>query len=191
MGSIWGCEESRGRRGKSRERRGKSRERRAESGEHTRPRTIRTLIMLYNKLPMLILLLQCAAFWMMAGVTWTLQILNYPLLEKINSTTFASYQQAHNKRFGKVMIPGVLLSVLTTAVLFFKRPDTVSLTVPIVQAVLLLLITASAAVYAAPAHKKLEEHFDEVPVKLLILTNWMRLAGWMALAIGDLLLLAG
>jgi uncharacterized membrane protein len=140
---------------------------------------------------MTLLLIQCAAFWFMAGVTWTLQILNYPLLEKINSSTFASYQEAHNKRFGKVMIPGVLLAVVTTLLLFFDRPFDISLTVPIIQAILLLIITGSAAVYAAPAHKKLEKNFDQIPVSALIWTNWLRLGAWLALGVGDLYLLIG
>ncbi len=138
---------------------------------------------------MTIILIQCAAFWFMAGVTWTLQILNYPLLEKINSGTFASYQEAHNKRFGKVMIPGVLVSVLTTILLFFNLPFAVSFTVPVIQTIILLIITGSAAVYAAPAHKRLEKNFDQVPVRSLIMTNWLRLFAWLALALGDLYLL--
>lgn len=137
-----------------------------------------------------IILIQCASFWFMAGVTWTLQILNYPLLEKINSGTFSSYQEAHNKRFGKVMIPGVLISVFTTILLFFGRPGEIGITVPLIQALLLLLITGSAAVYAAPAHKKLEKNFDQVPVRSLIMTNWLRLFAWISLGIGDLYLLA-
>lgn len=148
------------------------------------------MLSLYIKFILMIpLLIQCAAFWFVTGVTWTLQILNYPLLEKINSTTFASYQEAHNKRFGKVMIPGVLVAVGTTLWLFFDRPFGVSLTVPIIQALLLLLITGSAAVYAAPAHKKLEKNFDQVPVTSLIMTNWLRLFAWLALAAGDLYIL--
>lgn len=135
------------------------------------------------------ILIQCAAFWFMAGVTWTLQILNYPLLEKINSGTFASYQEAHNKRFGKVMIPGILVSVLTTILLFFNLPFAVSFTVPVIQTIILLIITGSAAVYAAPAHKRLEKNFDQVPVRSLIMTNWLRLFAWLALALGDLYLL--
>ena len=138
---------------------------------------------------MTIILIQCAAFWFMAGVTWTLQILNYPLLEKINSGTFASYQEAHNKRFGKVMIPGILVAVITTLLLFFDRPFAVSPTIPVLQAILLLIITGSAAVYAAPARKKLEKNFDQVPVRSLIMTNWLRLFAWLALGIGDLYLL--
>lgn len=138
---------------------------------------------------MTLILIQCAAFWFMAGVTWTLQILNYPLLEKINSSTFASYQEAHNKRFGKVMIPGVMISVLSTILLFFNLPDEVSFTIPLVQTVILLLITGSAALYAAPAHKKLEKNFDQVPVSSLIMTNWLRLIAWLVLGIGDLYLL--
>ena len=46
------------------------------------------------------LLLETAATTFMAGVLWTMQLLNYPLLALVGRDAFVGYESAHNRRFG-------------------------------------------------------------------------------------------
>ena len=54
------------------------------------------------------LLLEITATTFMAGVLWTMQLLNYPLLSLVGRDAFVGYESAHNRRFGLVVSPGVL-----------------------------------------------------------------------------------
>lgn len=138
---------------------------------------------------MMLIAIQTSAFWFMAGVTWVLQRLNYPLIGEVPAEHLPAYQAAHNKRFGLLMLPGVIVSFVTTILMFFFRPQPVPLVVPICQIMLLFSIVGSAANHAAPAHKKLQQGYNEPSHKLLINTNWLRLAAWLILGIGGIWLL--
>ena len=58
-----------------------------------------------------VLLIQTAATRFMTGLTWTMQVLNYPLLALVDASDVPRYEQAHNRRFiwlslGGLMPPG-------------------------------------------------------------------------------------
>jgi hypothetical protein len=53
-------------------------------------------------------LLETAATLFMAGVLWTMQLLNYPLLALVGTEAFPRYEAAHNRRFALVVVPGIL-----------------------------------------------------------------------------------
>ena len=53
-------------------------------------------------------LLETTATVFMAGVLWTMQLLNYPLLALVGADAFPRYEAAHNRRFALVVVPGVL-----------------------------------------------------------------------------------
>ena len=57
-----------------------------------------------------VLLVQTAAAWFMAGLIWTMQILNYPLLAKVDPADVPQYEQAHNRRFIWLVGPGVAVT---------------------------------------------------------------------------------
>ena len=52
------------------------------------------------------LLLETTATIFMAGVLWTMQLLNYPLLALVGTEAFPRYEAAHNRRFALVVVPG-------------------------------------------------------------------------------------
>jgi len=54
------------------------------------------------------LLLETAATIFLAGVLWTMQLLNCPLLALVGTEAFPGYEAAHNLRFALVVVPGVL-----------------------------------------------------------------------------------
>jgi len=54
------------------------------------------------------LLVETTATIFMAGVLWTMQLLNYPLLALVGAEAFPGYEAAHNRRFALVVVPGVL-----------------------------------------------------------------------------------
>jgi hypothetical protein len=63
----------------------------------------------------LLLLVQVAATWYMVGFIWTMQILHYPLFDRVGRDAFAAYETEHNRRFGLLVGPGILLVAITTS----------------------------------------------------------------------------
>jgi hypothetical protein len=69
------------------------------------------------------LLVETAAIIFMAGVLWTMQRLNYPLLSLVGRDAFTRYETAHNRRFGLVVFPGVLAAPAGATGLLASRPS--------------------------------------------------------------------
>ncbi len=136
-----------------------------------------------------IILVQTAGAWFMAGSIWTMQILNYPLLALIGRESFIAYETAHNRRFIAVVGPGVAITTTTTVLLFFFRPRVIPLASVIAAAFLLMVVLVTTALYGAPAHTKLARGFDTNVHASLVRSNWVRTAAWTGLAVLDLWML--
>lgn len=137
-----------------------------------------------------LLLIQAGASCFMAGLIWTMQILNYPLLALIDPADVPRYEQAHNRRFVWLVGPGIAVSLASTAVMLAWRPRGIPLSVPLAALALLIVVIAATARHGAPSHAQLAQQFDPAVHALLVRTNWIRTAAWSALAILDLIALA-
>jgi len=136
------------------------------------------------------LLIQAGASCFMAGLIWTMQLLNYPLLAMISPADVPRYEQAHNRRFGWLVIPGVTVTLVTTAVMLAGRPAAVPFAVPLAALALLAVIVASTVVHGARAHARLAQRYDASVQGMLVRGNWVRTAPWSALAALDLVTVA-
>ena len=137
-----------------------------------------------------LLLIQAGASCFMAGLIWTMQILNYPLLALVNPGDVPRYEQAHNRRFIWLVGPGVAVTAVTAAILLVWRPHRVPLAVPVVALVLLAVIIADTIRHGAPSHARLAQRFDTDVHARLVRTNWIRTVAWSTLAALDLIALA-
>ena len=128
--------------------------------------------------------------WYMVGIIWTMQILHYPLFDRVSREAFAAYEMEHNRRFGLLVGPGILLVALTAVAQLFIRPPTTPLVAALAQIVLLALIIVSTVLYQAPQHAKLSSGFDSAAYKTLVRSNWVRTLAWTVLGVLDLWLIA-
>lgn len=128
----------------------------------------------------LLLLTETAATLFMAGVLCTMQVLNYPLLSLVGREALPAYEQVHNRRFGLVVFPGVLLALLAAIGLIIERPHQLPVWAPIGEVLLLIAIIVSTAVLQAPQHARLAHEFDSAAHRLLVRSNWIRVAAWSA-----------
>jgi hypothetical protein len=136
-------------------------------------------------------LIQTAASWFMTGFIWTMQVLNYPLLALVDASDVPRYEQAHNRRFIRLVGPGVAVPAVTAAILLGWRPSGAPLAIPVVALVLLAVIVADTIRHGAPSHARLAQRFDADVHARLVRTNWIRTVTWSALGVLDLIALAG
>ncbi len=137
-----------------------------------------------------ILEIQAGASCFMAGLIWTMQILNYPLLLLVDPRDVPSYEQAHNRRFIWLVGPGVIVTLASTAILLAWRPAGVPLIVPVAALALLAVIIASTIRQGAPSHTLLAVRFDAEVHARLVRTNWIRTIAWSALGLLGLIAVA-
>jgi hypothetical protein len=136
------------------------------------------------------LVVQAGASCFMAGLVWTMQILNYPLLALVDPRDVPRYEQAHNRRFIWLVGPGVIVTLASTAILLARRPAGVPLIVPLVALALLAVIIASTIRQGAPSHARLAVAWDADVHARMVRTNWIRTIAWSALGLLSLTALA-
>jgi len=127
-----------------------------------------------------LLLLEDAATLFMAGVLWTMQVLNYPLLSLVGRDALPGYETVHNRRFGLVVFPGVLVALGAAIGLIFVRPTRVPVWGPVAEVGLLVGIAVSTAALQAPQHGRLAKGWDAGAHELLVRSNWIRVVLWSA-----------
>lgn len=137
---------------------------------------------------LLVLLVQTAAVWFMVGSVATMQVLNCPLLARVGRDAFVDYETAHNRRFGIVVVPGVVITVVTLVALLVAPPAGVGRVLPAVGVVVLVVIVVLTAVFQAPAHQRLARGFDADVLARLVRTNAWRALGWAVLGVLDLIM---
>ncbi|HLL39572.1 MAG TPA: hypothetical protein VK357_07865 [Rubrobacteraceae bacterium] len=135
---------------------------------------------------LLILLANVAAVIFMTGFIWTVQLVHYPLFDRVGEEAFPAYETAHNRLFFLVAGPGILATLATAVLLIFVRPQQVPLAAVILGLALFAVIVVSTALFQAPQHQALSGGFDRDAYNFLLNTNWIRTAAWSAYGILDL-----
>jgi hypothetical protein len=135
---------------------------------------------------LVVLLVQTAATWYMVGFIWTMQLLHYPLFDRVGREAFAAYETEHNRRFGLLVGPGIALVAITSIIQLLTRPPSTPLWAAIGAVVLLLVIIVSTALYQAPQHARLSSGFDPGAYQTLVRSNWVRTIAWSLLGLLDL-----
>jgi hypothetical protein len=132
------------------------------------------------------LVVQTAAVWFMVGFIWVMQVLHYPLFDRVGRDAFPRYETDHNRLFSLLVGPGIAVTLITTAVLLALRPAPLPGLAVVLEVLLLVVIIASTAIWQAPQHGKLAKGFDQQAYEILVQTNWIRTAAWSIFGLLDL-----
>ncbi len=127
----------------------------------------------------------------MAGVIWFVQVVHYPLMARVGSSGFASYEALHSRLTTRVVILPMLLEVGTTLYMLWRPPGRVGVSWLWIGLMLLAVIWLSTFLLQVPAHRKLARGFDAEAHERLVRTNWIRTLAWTARIVVALLLVSG
>lgn len=129
-------------------------------------------------LPRLLLLTHLAATVYMVGVIWFVQVVHYPLFAAIASDKFTAYEQRHASLTTWVVFPPMLVEAATVVLMFWFRPDGLSVWQLWTGMALLTGIWISTFLVQVPCHRELSKGFSAAVHYRLVLTNWIRTVGW-------------
>ncbi|MEO8696205.1 MAG: hypothetical protein ABI658_22000 [Acidimicrobiales bacterium] len=125
-----------------------------------------------------LLSLHLAATAAMFGLIWFVQVVHYPLFAAVGRDGFVSYETAHRRRTAFVAGPLMAAEGLTAGLLVVARPAGVGLALPVAGVVLLGVIHMSTVWQQVPRHAELNEGYDDVTLRRLVRSNWVRTLGW-------------
>ncbi|MDA7503833.1 hypothetical protein OAH05_02240 [bacterium] len=113
----------------------------------------------------------------MVGLIWFVQIVHYPLLEKVGISEFLEYERVHVKRTTWVVSP-MFFEVSTALLLTWIRPAGIPTWAAWTGLLLLLIIWLSTVLIQVPCHRRLEQGFDIEVHRKLVYSNWIRTICW-------------
>lgn len=113
----------------------------------------------------------------MFGVIWVIQLVHYPLFDRVDREDYASFQQAHEARISFVVVP-LMLGELTTAIALVMLAPVVTRIVWLSGLALVAVAWLATFAFSVPAHQSLGAGFDIEAHNRLVSTNWIRTLAW-------------
>ena len=110
----------------------------------------------------------------MTGLIWFVQVVHYPLFDRVGKAEFALYEQQNTRRTGFVVGGPMLLELMLAVVLVWATGGTAAWC----GLGLLCIIWLSTAVWQIPMHRRLEQGFDPDAWRQLVRGNWIRTIAW-------------
>lgn len=134
---------------------------------------------------MIFLFFNFLATFFLVGLIWIVQRVVYPSLGEVGESAFVDYHRGHMRRITPVVFPLMVVELLTGVALVVV-PAGPFYESPLAWAGLLLTLVTwgSTAVLQVPLHRRLmEKGRDEVALRVLVRSNWIRTASWTLKAI--------
>ncbi|MDX2141008.1 MAG: hypothetical protein SF123_23200 [Chloroflexota bacterium] len=138
-----------------------------------------------------ILLIHVGATLMMAGVIWIIQVVHYPLFDRVGSQTYTAYQSGHMSLITCIVMPLMLAELVTAGLLVLAQPPGVTPVQAWVGLVLVGVVWFMTAFVNVPQHSTLAIGFDSAVHQALVTTNWVRTLAWSARGVLVLWMVSG
>ncbi len=125
-----------------------------------------------------LLLANVASTLIMTGVIWMVQIVHYPLFNRVGTQAFPRYEADHSALITVIVGPLMIVEFFTALLLLMTPPKAVSPTLLWVGFGLVCVVWASTLFLQLPQHSRLSLGFDAEAYRALVGTNWIRTIAW-------------
>lgn len=124
-------------------------------------------------------LLHFASVAFMTGLIWLVQVVHYPLMNRVDPAQFTSFHAVHSTRITFIVGPAMLVE-LATAIGLVVAASFGSFAKVLAWSCLALTagVFASTAFLSVPQHAILGENFNQSAHARLVSTNWVRTILW-------------
>lgn len=127
-----------------------------------------------------LLLIQIAATFFMTGVIWYVQVVHYPLFDRVGTSSFAQYEANHCRLTTFVVAPAMVIEAFAAVLFIGVHPPQISTGGVMLGAAAVFLIWISTALLSVPYHEALSTGFSSAAYSALCGYNWIRTAAWTA-----------
>jgi hypothetical protein len=119
-----------------------------------------------------------AATLYLTGLIWVIQVVHYPLMDRVPADGFTAFHAEHARRIGVVVIVPMLVELITALALLVIRPPGVPAALLVAGVVLVGTVWLSTFALQVPLHRQLSEGFNLAAHRALVHGNWIRTAAW-------------
>ena len=128
-----------------------------------------------------VLIVQWMATWYMVGLIWMVQVVHYPMFDRVGGEQFRQYEADHNRLITPIVGIPMLVGLATAAWFVFAAwPGASSRGWAIAGLIMIAAIWLTTAFVSVPCHARLAQGFDAQTHRLLVSSNWIRTILWTA-----------
>jgi hypothetical protein len=119
-----------------------------------------------------------AATLYLAGLIWTIQIVHYPLMDRVAPGDFSGFHRRHTSRISLIVVGPMVVELVCSVLLVVAAPAGVAAWMTVTGLVLALAVWVSTFALQVPCHNALARGFDAATHRRLVRSNWLRTAAW-------------
>lgn len=119
-----------------------------------------------------------AATLYLTGLIWVIQVLHYPLMDRVPGDGFVAFHTEHARRISVLVVVPMVVELTTAIALLVIRPQGVSVALLIAGAVLVGVVWLSTFGLQIPLHRRLSQGFNPAAHRALLRSNWIRTVAW-------------
>lgn len=119
-----------------------------------------------------------AATLYLAGLIWCIQVVHYPLMDRVGAERFIEFHRQHSTRISLIVVAPMLVELATAVLLVTLVPEGVPRALAALGLGLLALVWVSTFAVQVPLHSRLAHGFDSKAHRRLVNSNWLRTAAW-------------
>ncbi len=116
----------------------------------------------------------------MVGLIWFVQVVHYPLFDRVGRDGFPAYESLHQARTTMVVAPLMLTEAITAILLVWLQPESIQAMLAWAGLLLVGLIWACTFFWQVPTHERLAKAYDSATHGKLVRSNWVRTGAWTA-----------
>lgn len=126
----------------------------------------------------IVFIIQLAASFFMTGLIWFVQLVHYPLFDKVGFNAFPQFHAEHTRRTSVVVMPVMLIELVTGVWLILLYHDGWGGICSRIIVLLLIAIWLSTFLVQVPVHGRLGIFFQRFFYDRLVRSNWIRTIAW-------------
>lgn len=124
-----------------------------------------------------VLLIQVFTTWIMLGIFWFLQLVHYPIFNKIKDG-FVQYERNNLKRSALLVPPIMVIDLITNIMALVYETNDFYLSLISTALVLNIITSLTTFLFQMQVHQKLSIQFSKESLERLCGTNWIRTILW-------------
>ncbi len=125
-----------------------------------------------------ILSFQCFFTFILTGLIWCIQLVNYPLFPLVDRDKFCDFEKRYQKRISILLFPLIVLECFFAILMLTVAREGIDRILSCALFALLLFIWFSTFCLQIPEHIELSNGFSLKNIKKLGKTNWIRTIAW-------------
>ncbi len=126
----------------------------------------------------LLIFAQVVSTFMLLGVIWMVQLVQYPAFRFVGPSDFVECHAAHSFWITPIVAPAMIIELISSILLLIFPPQNIEVIWFWIGLILTVVVWLSTMFVQVPIHNRLANGVEPGSINRLINSNWIRTIAW-------------